>query len=103
MKAETRPADGVSYWAYILICVDDILCVHHDPGAQLVKLDEYFKMKEGFIQVTIFYLGSKLKKTFLPIPGDQKFQKKAHGPFAGGYKPELDESPELDPMRVNFY
>jgi hypothetical protein len=31
MKAETRPDDGVLYWAYILICVDDILCVHHDP------------------------------------------------------------------------
>jgi hypothetical protein len=32
MKAETRPDDGVSYWAYILIYVDDILCVNHDPG-----------------------------------------------------------------------
>jgi hypothetical protein len=27
IKAETRPDDGVSYWAYILIYVDDILCV----------------------------------------------------------------------------
>jgi hypothetical protein len=45
MKAETCPDDGVLYWAYILIYVDDILCVYHDPGAPLVKLDEYFKMK----------------------------------------------------------
>jgi hypothetical protein len=45
MKAETLPDDGVSYWAYILIYVDDILCVHHDPGSPLAKLDEYFKMK----------------------------------------------------------
>jgi hypothetical protein len=29
--------------------------------------------------------------------------KKASGPFSGGYKPELDESPELDPTRANFY
>jgi hypothetical protein len=29
--------------------------------------------------------------------------KKAVGPFAGGYKPELDESPELDPTGANFY
>jgi hypothetical protein len=62
MKAETRPDDGVSYLAYILIYVDDILCVHHDPGSPLVKLDEYFKMKEGYIQVPTFYLGAKLKK-----------------------------------------
>jgi hypothetical protein len=40
MKAETRPDDGVLYWAYILIYVDDILCVHHDPGSPLAKLDE---------------------------------------------------------------
>jgi hypothetical protein len=37
------------------------------------------------------------------IPGDQKLMKKASGPFAGGYKPKLDESPELDPTRANFY
>jgi hypothetical protein len=30
MKAETRPDDGVLYWSYILIYVDDILYVHHD-------------------------------------------------------------------------
>jgi hypothetical protein len=51
MKAETRPDDGIFYWAYILIYVDDILCVHHDPGTPLAKLDEYFKMKECSIQV----------------------------------------------------
>jgi hypothetical protein len=66
MKAETSPYDGVLYWAYILIYVDDILCVHHDPGSQLAKLDEYFKINEGSIQVPTFYLGYKLKKTDLP-------------------------------------
>jgi hypothetical protein len=35
MKEETRPDDGMKYWAYILIYVDDILCVHHDPGTSL--------------------------------------------------------------------
>jgi hypothetical protein len=40
MKAETRPDDSVLYWAYIFIYVDDILCVHHDPGSPLAKLDE---------------------------------------------------------------
>jgi hypothetical protein len=28
MKTETCPDDGVLYWAYILIYMDDILCVH---------------------------------------------------------------------------
>jgi hypothetical protein len=66
MKAETLPDDGVLYWADILIYVDYILCVHHDPSTPLAKLDEYFKMKEGSIQVPTFYLGAKLKNTVLP-------------------------------------
>jgi hypothetical protein len=54
MKAERHPDDGMLYWAYNLIYVDDILHVHHDPGTSLIKLDEYFKMKEGSIQVPTF-------------------------------------------------
>jgi hypothetical protein len=130
MKDETRPDDGVLYWDYIMIYVDDILCVHHDPDDPLANLDEYFKMKEGSIQVPTFYVGAKLKKTVLPndvvawgmisikyvqsavqnvqdymaaLPGKQKLLNKASGPFAGGYMPELDKSPELDPTRAKFY
>jgi hypothetical protein len=66
MQADTCPNDGVRYWAYILIYIDDILCVHHDPGTPLAKLDEYFKMKECSVQVPTFYLGAELKKTVLP-------------------------------------
>jgi hypothetical protein len=29
--------------------------------------------------------------------------KKTSGPFAGGHKPEIDESPEMDPTRANLY
>jgi hypothetical protein len=47
----------------MLIYVDDIMRVHHDPGTPLTKLDDYFKMKEGSIQVRTFYLGTILKKT----------------------------------------
>jgi hypothetical protein len=44
-----------------------------------------------------------VKEYLAALPGDQMLVKKAPGPFAGGYKPELDESPELDPTRANFY
>jgi hypothetical protein len=130
MKAETHPDDGVRYWAYILIYVDGILCVHHEPGTTLDKLDDYFKMKEGSIHVPTFYLGAKLKKTVLPngmidwdmssrkyvqsavqnlqeylaaLPGDRMLLKKVPSPFVGGYKPELEESLELDPIKANFF
>jgi hypothetical protein len=130
MKAETRSDDGMLYWAYILIYVDDILCVHHDPAMPLAKLDEYFKMKEGSILVPTLYLGKIMKKTALPngviywgtssskyvqsavqnvheylaaIPGINKLLKKARAPFAGGYTPELDDILELDPIIASLF
>jgi hypothetical protein len=51
---------------YILIYVDDILCVHHDPGKSLAQIDKYFKMKSCSIMEPTFYLVSKLKKTVMP-------------------------------------
>jgi hypothetical protein len=78
MKAETRPDDGMLYWAYILIYVNDILFVHHDHEVPLAKLDEYFKTKEGSIKVPNFYVSSKLKKNVLPngvIAWDMKSSK----------------------------
>jgi hypothetical protein len=120
MRAETRHYDDLLYWAYILICVDEIVCVYHDPGTPLAKLDEYFKMKEGSIQVPTFYLGAKLKRTVLPngmvawgmrsnkyvqstvqnvqeyltvLTGDHKLLKKETDLFVGGCTPDLDESP----------
>jgi hypothetical protein len=44
-----------------------------------------------------------VQEYLVALPEDQKLLKKASGPFAGGYTPELDESPELDPTRANFY
>jgi hypothetical protein len=44
-----------------------------------------------------------VKEYLAALTGDQMLVKKAYNPFAGGYKPDLDESPELDPTRENFY
>jgi hypothetical protein len=114
---------------YILIYVDDIFCAHHDPGTPLAKFDEYFKMKEGSIQVPTFYLGVNLKNTVLPngmiascmssskyvqsavqniqeylaaLPGDKRLLSPP-APFVGGYKPELDDILELEPINFNFF
>jgi hypothetical protein len=44
-----------------------------------------------------------VKEYLATLPGDQKLTKKSSGPFAGGYKPDIYESPELYPTRENFY
>jgi hypothetical protein len=37
------------------------------------------------------------------LPGDRGLPMRAPVLFAGGYKPELDEIPELDPIKANFF
>jgi hypothetical protein len=129
MKEETRPDDGVKYWAYILIYVDDILCVNHDPGTSLAQIDKYFKMKPGSIMESTFYLGAKLKKTVMPNGvvawgmssskyiqaavqnvqeylkknGDRKLKKKASAPFEATYRADIDRSPVLGPHMANYF
>jgi hypothetical protein len=129
MKEDIRPDDCVKYWAYILIYVDDILCVHHDPGTSLAQIDNYFKMKPGSITEPTFYLGSKLKKTVMPNGvvawgmsssnfveaavqnvqeylknnGDRKLNKKASAPFGATYRADIDESLVLGPEMANYF
>jgi hypothetical protein len=129
MKEETRPDDGVKYWAYIIIYVYDILCVHHDPGTSLAQIDKYFKMKSGSIMEPTFYLVAKLKNTVMPNGvvdwdmssskyiqamvqnvqkylkknGDRKLKKKASAPFEATYRDVIDEIPVLDPEMANYF
>jgi hypothetical protein len=130
MKHQKRPEDGFEYWAYILIHVNDIICVHHNPGDEIVRLDKYFKMKDGSIQEPTFYLGEKLKKTVLPngvidwgmsssryvnaavqnvheylatSAGGQTLKKNDIAPFPVDYRQEMDVTPELSPAMANYY
>ena len=128
MKAETKP-DGTEYYAYMLLFVDDCLCIHHDAVSVLQKLDHFFKMKPGSIGDPNYYLGAKLRKMTMPngvhcwsFSSSKYIQaavenvkdylksnnlpplaKTAPTPFKSGYEPELDTTPELDYDRANYY
>jgi hypothetical protein len=56
-----RPKDGYEYYAYMLLYVEDCLCIHHDGVAALTELDRYFKMKKDSIRDPDIYLGGKVK------------------------------------------
>ena len=95
-----------------------------------MKIDKYFKMKEGSIGDPDIYLGDKLRKNTLPNGVEawstsprkyvqeavknvelhlakqydgRKLAKRASTPFAPNYKPELDMSPELGPKEATYY
>ena len=131
MKPEVRPDDGVAYYAYILCYVDDILSIAHNAEDVLRRLDKYFMLKPGSLGDPDIYLGAKLKKMTLPngvetwamsparyvhqsvknvekyleenMSARWKLPSKAENPFAIGYSPELDDSPELDPSLSSYY
>ena len=130
LKPMVRPEDGFEYYAYMLIHTDDCLCVDYDATQRLVELDHYFKMKPGSIGDPDMYLGAKLRKTTLPNGVEawslspskyvqeavrnfklylekhmdgRKLLKKAPAPFPAGYRPEIDETPELNYSLANFY
>jgi hypothetical protein len=123
LRPAVRDSDGVCYYEYVLIYVDDILCMSHDPKELMQKLDKYFPMKEGSIGPPSIYLGAKLSKVKLPngveawamspskyvqeavlnaedylkCKCDRKsLDRKASTPFRSGYRAEMDTSPELE-------
>ena len=59
-KEAVRPDNGFQYYAYVLLYVDDCLCIHHDATSALRQLDKYFMMKPGSIGDPDIYLGAKL-------------------------------------------
>ena len=130
MKPMVRPGDNFEYYAYILLYVDDCLCIHHDAENALKELDHYFTMKKGSIGDPDIYLGGKLRKVTLENGveawcnspskyvqeavsnvesylaknyGGQKLKKKVTAPWPHEYYSETDESPECDPAKANYY
>jgi hypothetical protein len=65
LKAVTRPEDNVSYYAYILFYVDDILCIKHDPMSVMNEINGYLPLIPSSVGDPDIYLGAKLKLTGL--------------------------------------
>ncbi len=129
--AITFPSNGVSYYAYVLLYVDNVLVVHHDATGVLLRLDKYFKMKLGSIGDPDVYLGATIKQMclangvmawasspskyvrasvdavmkYLTNLGDRRWSipKKAANPFPGDYEPVLDTTPILNPELSSWY
>jgi Reverse transcriptase (RNA-dependent DNA polymerase) len=114
-KPETKP-NGMEYYAYVLIYVDDILVIHHDAMAALLEINKFFTIKKESMGDPDIYLGCKLRKYTLPngqeawLQSPSKyieevvrkageyfeqeynlsFPKKVTSPFSPDYRPELD-------------
>ena len=61
-----RPEDNYNYYSYILLYVDDCLCICHDAEAEIHKIDKFFTMKKGSVGDPDVYLGAKVKRMEMP-------------------------------------
>ena len=124
-----KKEDGSEYYEYVLLYVDDCLCVSEDPKNALMKISKYFPMKPSSLGPPKVYLGGKVSQVILPngvkaysysasqylheaIRGVEDYLekrgrklsgKRVGTPLPANYHPELDVSPELMDDEATYY
>ena len=127
-----RPAqkeNRLDYWEYVLLYVDDALCISERGEDVLRKeIGKYFFIKEGSVGPPNLYLGNKMSKVTLAngieawsLSSSQYVQaavenvenylktrekslpKKATSPIQRDYRPEVDTSPELSISEAAYF
>ncbi|KAI2494242.1 Reverse transcriptase (RNA-dependent DNA polymerase) [Fragilaria crotonensis] len=131
MKPKTK-AVGFKYWSYVLVYTDNILVIDHEPKVVMDYLASRYTLKPGSVKEPDTYLGSQISKFFIEgaenpekprwAMSSEKYVKQAVAevelelakvdqclptrvttPLSQGYRPELDQSRELDGKRGQYY
>ncbi len=127
-----RPAvkeDGTLYYEYLIVYVDDVLAVSQNPKLTMNAIAELYHLKDNSVAKPTRYLGANVIE--YTLPNDQskprwglssqqyvteairnvEFKLSKIGkclpnavvtPISSGYRPELDVSPLLDPIKANY-
>ena len=67
-KAVVKPS-GEEYYTYLLVYVDDLLCIDVEPMKYMQLIKENFKIKEGSIKEPKVYLGANCQKNLSRTSG----------------------------------
>ena len=121
MRPASKASNNAEYWEFVLLYVDDALCISMRPEEILRnEIRKYWTMKKGSIGPHDIYLGNKVSKVTLENGVDTwafsssqyvqaavanvekhlstqglKLPNKAATLFVTNYRPEIDISPEL--------
>jgi hypothetical protein len=63
-RSACRP-DGFEYYEYVLVYVNDLLLLSHQPDKTMHALETFYHLKGGFAEPTM-YLGAQVKKWNFP-------------------------------------
>ncbi|KAI2501495.1 Reverse transcriptase (RNA-dependent DNA polymerase) [Fragilaria crotonensis] len=131
MKPDCK-TDGTEYYHYVICYVDDVAVTMEEPERFMDELGRRFTLKEGSVQEPTLYLGADVLKWYIAEsdePGkvrwalaSTKYTKRAIAdleteldsigkrlptkvvtPLSGAYRPELDQTTELNAERQNYY
>ena len=119
---------GQQYYEYMLLYVDDCLCISEHAEEALLQVNKYFPMKKGSIGPPKLYLGAKISQVQLPNgvkayamstsqyvqeavvnverhldKKGMKLPKARSTPLCSNYSPEIDVSTELDELESSYY
>ena len=61
MKLNTKQ-NGEKHWEYVLVYVDDILLMSHEPKEVMDYLASKYTLKEGSVKKPEAYLGAAIRK-----------------------------------------
>ena len=104
MKPETNPQTDKEYYAYVLVYVDDLLHLHHDPEIFTKELKCVYRLKYGSIGPTTRYLGTIVEKVQLQ-DGSIAWSKKSEEYCCAAIE-NVEKILELDgnrPLKVVWY
>ena len=122
-------SDGTEYYEYVLLYVDDALCISVNGESVLRdEIGKYFALKEESVGQPDIYLGGKISKVQLENGANawsfsssqyvkeavknveselgktnSKLPAKALTPLSANYRPETDTSPELDAEGAAYF
>ena len=129
MRPASKP-DGAQYYTYILLYTDDALVIdHHVDHVLRNQLGKCFELKQESIGPPKIYLGGKTSKVELEngvsawsfsstqyvkaaVANVKKYVEnhkswrmplKCNTPSTSTYQPELDVTPELNPLESSYY
>ena len=121
MRSETRK-DAIDYYEYILLYVDDCLCISENPKHAILQVDKYFPIKPTYLGgivskiqlpkgvhawafISSQYVNESFKsmEEHLDKEGKKLMSKKPGTPIPTSYGPELDITPEMNSTDAAYY
>jgi hypothetical protein len=119
--------DGFEYYEMVLVYVDDVLSISHDPEATMKGIQGTFKLKDDKIEKPTMYLGAQISQKVIGgvkcwTMSSEKYIKAAIAnvkakldksgqrlptrcttPLQSGYRPEVDATAELKIDGIRYY